>query len=116
MLCGDLDGRGLWGRMDSCTCLAAPLLSSSKYGDAGDQACAVAHLYPTPCSPWTVAHQAPLPMEFSRQEHWAGVPFSTAGDLPDSGLKHASFVSPALAGRFFILAPPGELLIGCTAI
>jgi len=34
---------------------------------------------------WTVAHQAPLSMGFSRQEHWSGLPFSTPGFLPDSG-------------------------------
>ena len=33
--------------------------------------------------PWTVAHQAPLSMEFSRQEHWKGLPFPPAGALPN---------------------------------
>ena len=37
-------------------------------------------------TPWTVALQAPPSMEFSRQEYWSGLPFSTPGDLPDSGL------------------------------
>ena len=45
---------------------------------------------------WTVAHQAPLPMKFSRQECWSAVP----GDLPDPGIKPASFESPLLAGGF----------------
>ena len=36
--------------------------------------------------PWTVAHQAPLSMEFSRQESWSGLPFPSSGDLPDQGL------------------------------
>ena len=49
----------------------------------------------------TVAHQAPLLMKLSRQEHWSGVPFSTPGDLPDPGIKPASLVSPALAGGLF---------------
>ena len=31
--------------------------------------------------PWTAAYQVPLPMEFSRQEYWSGVPFPTPGDL-----------------------------------
>ena len=52
-------------------------------------------------SPWTVARQAPLPMEFSRQVYWSGVPFPTLGDLLDAGIKPAFLVSPALAGRFF---------------
>ena len=33
--------------------------------------------------PWTVACQAPLSMEFSRQEYWSGLPFTTPGDLPN---------------------------------
>ena len=37
-------------------------------------------------TPWTVAHQAPLSTEFSRQEYWSGLPFPTPGDLPDQGL------------------------------
>jgi len=35
---------------------------------------------------WTVAHQAPLPMEFSSQEYWTGVPFPSSGDLSDPGI------------------------------
>ena len=34
-------------------------------------------------TPWTVARQAPLSMEFSRQAYWSGLPFPTPGDLPD---------------------------------
>ena len=49
---------------------------------------------------WTVAYQAPLTMEFSRQEYWSGQPFPTPGDLPDTGIKPKP-LSPALAGRFF---------------
>ena len=51
-------------------------------------------------TPWTVSRQAPLSMEFSRQEYWSGLPFPTPEDLPDSGIKSMSLVSPALAGRF----------------
>ena len=36
-------------------------------------------------TPWTVAHQAPLSMKFSRQEYWSGLPFSSPGDIPDPG-------------------------------
>ena len=49
-------------------------------------------------SPWTVAHQAALSMEFSRQEHWSGLPFPPPGDLPDPGIETPF---PALAGGFF---------------
>ena len=50
---------------------------------------------------WSVAHQAPLSMGFSRQEYWSGLSFPSPGDLPDPGIKPASLKSPALAGRFF---------------
>ena len=59
-------------------------------------------------TPWTVAHQAPLSMGFSRQEYWSGLPFPPPGDLPDSGIEPTSPVSPALAGRFFTTALPGK--------
>ena len=52
-------------------------------------------------TPGAVAHQAPLAMEFSRQEYWSGLPFPPAGDLPDPGIKPISLVAP-LTGRFFI--------------
>ena len=51
--------------------------------------------------PWTVAHQAPLSMGFSRQEYWNGWPFPSLGDFPNPGINLASLRSPALAGGFF---------------
>ena len=50
--------------------------------------------------PWTVAHQAPLSMGFSRQEYWSGLPFPSPGDLPSPGIKPES---PALADGFFTI-------------
>ena len=50
---------------------------------------------------WTVAHQSPLSMGFSRQEYWNGLQFPTPGDLPNPGNKSASLMSPSLAGGFF---------------
>ena len=44
-------------------------------------------------TPWTVTHQAPRSMGFSRQEYWSGLPFPSPGDLSDPGIKPAS---PAL--------------------
>ena len=44
-------------------------------------------------TPWTVAHQDPLSMGFSRQERWSGLPFPSPGDLPKPGIKPGS---PAL--------------------
>ena len=58
--------------------------------------------------PWTVAYQKPLSMEFSRQEYWRGLPFSSSGELPDPGIEPESPVSPASAGGFFITVPPGK--------
>ena len=55
-------------------------------------------LFTTPC---TVAHQAPLSLGFSGQEHQSGLPCPPPGDLPDSGIEPVFLMSPALAGRFF---------------
>ena len=41
-------------------------------------------------TPWTVAHQAPLSMEFSRQENWGELPFPSPADIPDPGVKPTS--------------------------
>ena len=57
-------------------------------------------LWPVDCS------QAPLSMEFSRQEDWSGLPSPAPGDLPDTGIEPGSLGSPALAGRFLTTAPP----------
>ena len=54
---------------------------------------------------WSVARQTPLSMEFSRQEHWSGLPFPSLGGLPNPGIKPAS---PALAGGFFTTVSPGS--------
>ena len=55
-------------------------------------------LSPTLCNPMTVVHQALLSMEFSRQEHWSGLPFPSPGALLDPGIEPES---PALAGGCF---------------
>ena len=59
-------------------------------------------------TPWTIAHQAPLYMEFSRQEYWSGLPFPPLGDLPNPGIKPTSLISAALAGGLFTIESPGE--------
>ena len=61
-------------------------------------------------TPWTIAHQVPLTMGFSRQEYWSGLPFPTPGDLLDPGFKPTSLSSPALTCRLFTTAPPGKPL------
>ena len=50
---------------------------------------------------WTIAHQAPLSMGFSRQEYWSRLPCRSPGDIPNSGIKPPSLTSPVLASRFF---------------
>ena len=62
-------------------------------------------------TPWTVAHQAPLSMEFSREEYWSGLSFPPPGDFTDLGIEPTS---PSLAGEFFTTAPPGKpYIIAC---
>ena len=56
----------------------------------------------------TVASQAPLSMELSRQTHWSGLAFPSPGDLPDPGTESAKPAFPALAGEFLTTAPPGR--------
>jgi len=59
-------------------------------------------------TPWTVACQASLSVDFSMQKYWSGLPFPTPGDLTDSGIEPMSNVASALAGGFFTTAPPGK--------
>ena len=59
----------------------------------------------TLATPWTVALQGPLSVEFSRQEYWSELPFPSPVDLPNPGIKPAS---PALASRFFTTESPGK--------
>ena len=56
-------------------------------------------------TPGTVARQAPLSMEFSRQEYWSGLPCPSPGDLPDAGPEPGS---PALQGDSLASEPPGK--------
>ena len=62
-------------------------------------------------TPWTVAHQALLSMEFSRQEYWREWQCLSPADLLDPGIEPAPLMSPVLAGGFFTIAPPGKPLI-----
>ena len=59
-------------------------------------------------TPWTLAQQSPLSMEFSRQEYWSELQFPTPEDLPDPGFELLSLESPALAGGVFTTMPPGK--------
>ena len=55
-------------------------------------------------TPWIVAHQAPLSMEFSRQAYWSGLLFPTPGDLSDSRTEPASLVS-CIGRQIFATVP-----------
>ena len=57
-------------------------------------------------TPWTVAHQTPPSMEFSRQEYWSGLPFPSPGDLSDPGIE---LWSPALRADALPSEPPGTI-------
>ena len=54
-------------------------------------------------TPWTVAHQAPLSMGFSRQEYWNGLPFPSPGDLPGPGIE---LRSPEMQADTLTSEPP----------
>ena len=58
------------------------------------------------------ACQAPVSMEFSRQDFWSQLLYAPPGDLPDPGIEPASLLSPALAGGFFPTSTTWEALEG----
>ena len=60
---------------------------------------------PTLLDPWTVAHQAPPAMGFSRQEYWSVLPFPSPGDLPHPGIEPRS---PTLQADALTSALPGK--------
>ena len=61
----------------------------------------------------TVARQAPLSMEFSRQEYWSRLPFPSAGDFPNPGVEPGS---PALRADSLPSKPPGKPGLKCLKI
>ena len=65
----------------------------------------VSQLCPTPVTPLTVAHHAPLSIEFSRQEYWSGLPFPSPEDLLYPGIKPGP---PALQVDSLPSEPPGK--------
>ena len=63
-------------------------------------------------TPWSVARQVPLSMEFFWQDYWSRLPSPTPGNLPDPKTEPAPLASPALAGRFFTTVPPVKPILG----
>ena len=59
-------------------------------------------------TPWTIAHQTPPSMGFSRQEYWSGLPFPSPGDIPDPGIKSRS---PVLQADTLTSEPPNNQII-----
>ena len=57
---------------------------------------------------WTVDHQVPLSMGFSRQEHWSGVPYASPSYLPNPEIEPMSLKSLGLAGRLFTTSTTWE--------
>ena len=103
-----------WGlRFPTCSLGRQPLLPGRLRGIACGSLCGVSN---TMCmcwavlrcfsrvrlvaTLWTIARQAPLSMQFSRQGYWSGLPCPPPRNLSDPGIKLVSLVSPALAGGF----------------
>ena len=63
-------------------------------------------------TPWIVAHQAPLSMEFPRQEYWSGLPFPSLGDLPNPRIKPTSL---ALQASSLLTELPGKSVLVATS-
>ena len=61
-------------------------------------------------TPWTIAHQAPLSMAFSRQEYWSGLPCPPPGDLPYPGIESRS---PTLQADSLLSEPPAIAINTC---
>ena len=83
-----LSQRRLWESFYDMLCVHACMLSHFSH----------VRLFATP---WTVAHQAPLTIGFSRQEYWSGFPCPPPEYLPDPGIKPMCLTSPVFAGGFF---------------
>ena len=69
------------------------------------QSCPTLRVFATP---WTVTHQAPPSMGFSRQEYWSGLPFPSPGDLPDPAIEPGS---PAFQADALTSEPPEKPLL-----
>ena len=74
--------------------------------ESGSESVSQVRLFVTP---WTVAHQAPLSMKFSRQEYWSGLPCPSPGDLPNPGIEPGS---PALQADYNLSHQGSPLLQG----
>ena len=63
-----------------------PCSTGQRKSNPRDSVCLCLRAHALTVTPWTVAHQAPLSMGFSRQEYWSGLPFLLQGIFPTQGL------------------------------
>ena len=86
------------------------IISSEAQANQTKGTCVLSHFSPVRLfvTLWTVPHQAPLSMGFSRQEYWSGLPGPPPGGLPDPGIEPSFLMSPALAGGFFTISASWE--------
>ena len=102
MLCGSLDARGVWGRMDTWMYMAESLccppetITTLLIGYVKWKSLHRVWLFATP---WITQ-----PLEFSRPEYWSGLPFPSLGDLPNPGIE---LRSPALQADSLPAGPRG---------
>ena len=75
--------------------------------------CSLLSCVPLLSTPWTVARQAPLSVEFSKQEYWGGLPFPSSGDLPDPGIEPKC---SALHADSFTLSYQGSPIFVCVYV
>ena len=99
----------------SCVCVCVPTWGHA-FAVVCVCVCVYARAHTLSCvqlfaTPWTVAHQVPLSMGFSREEYWSGLPFPSPGDFHNSEDEPISLVSPASAGGFFTTASLGKPLM-----
>ena len=99
----------LYHKSMSRTCKSRELSPCQKKNRPQGHVCAHMHAHSRVrlfMTPWTVARQAPLSMEFSRKEYWSELPFPSSEDLPDPGIILVFLAFSALAGGFFATVPP----------
>ena len=103
---GLVDPGGPWGCKESDTTKHA-----YTHKDVTAYACMLSRfwLYVTP---WTVAHQSPPSIGFSRQEYWSGLPFPSQVIFPTQGLNSSFLAFPALADGLFTTGATWEAQFG----
>ena len=84
-----------------CVCVSCVCVCTRTH----THAYSVAQSCPLFATPWTVAHQAPLSIGFSRQEYWSGLPCPPPRGIPNPGIEPRS---PTLQAESLLSEPPGK--------